>query len=203
MAALVAERRDHQVGSAIQYLRPVEEVGRGIDEPAEPHHPYHLVEVAERGLDLRQEVDGATARRGIALLHRDAGAKLALGDQLAFRVDADLAGHEQQISGAHEADVIGHRAWGLMQDHALCRKFLLDRTRHVRPHLIPLVPAIYPIRFAFVSRIAQSHASQRRTAPLSFPVTISREKMPKIRALWRLIRAFPEAAPVATQYDVH
>src|SRR5713226_3139043 len=131
MAALVAERRDHQVGRAIQYLRSVEEVGRGIDEPAEADHPNHLVEVAERGLDLRQEVDGATARGGTALLHGDAGAKLALGDQLAFRVDANLAGHEQQISGAHKTDVVRHRTCWLMQDYALSPKFLLPRTRHV------------------------------------------------------------------------
>ena len=61
----------------------------------------------------------------------DAGAQLALGDQLAFGVDANLAGHEQQIAGADEADVIRHRARRLMQHDALCRKFLLDRTRHV------------------------------------------------------------------------
>src|ERR1700737_4207993 len=131
MAALVAERRDHQVGSAVQHLRPLEKVRRRIDEAAEPDHANHLVEIAERGLDLRQQVDRATARRGVALLDGDAGAKLALGDQLAFRVDANRAGHDQQISGAYKSDVIRPRARGLMQAPALCRKFLLNRTRHV------------------------------------------------------------------------
>src|SRR3984893_10884066 len=102
MAALVAEGRHHQVGRAVQHLRPVEKVRRGIDEAAEPDHADHLVEVAERGLDLRQEVDGTTARRGVALLRRDPGAELALGDQLALRVDANLGGDEQKISGAHK-----------------------------------------------------------------------------------------------------
>jgi hypothetical protein len=74
VAALVAERRDHQIGRAIQHFRPVEKVRSGIDEAAEPHHAHHLVEVAERGLDLRQQVDRATARGGIALLDGDAGA---------------------------------------------------------------------------------------------------------------------------------
>src|SRR6202165_2720597 len=73
MAALVAERLHHQVGRAIQHLRPVEKVPRGIDEAAQPDHADHLVEVTERGLDLRQQVDGTTARRGVALLYRDAG----------------------------------------------------------------------------------------------------------------------------------
>src|SRR5664279_4547318 len=38
MAALVAEGGNHQVGSAVQHLRPIEKVRRGIDETAEPDH---------------------------------------------------------------------------------------------------------------------------------------------------------------------
>jgi len=92
----------NQVGRAVQHLRSIQKVRRGIDKTAKPHHADHLVEVAERGLDLRQEIDGATARCGVALLHGDAGAKLALGDQLAFGIDANLTGHEQQVAGAYE-----------------------------------------------------------------------------------------------------
>ena len=66
----------------------------------------------------------------------DAGAELALGDQLAFGVDADLARDEQQVAGAYEADIVRHRVRGLMQDDALRRKFLLDRTRHISSPLI-------------------------------------------------------------------
>src|SRR5215475_8658331 len=56
MAALVAEGGNHQVGGAVQYLRPVEEIGRGIDKTAEPDHTGDLVEIAERRLHLRQQV---------------------------------------------------------------------------------------------------------------------------------------------------
>ena len=98
MAALVAEGRDHQVGRAVQDLGPVEEVGRGIDETAEPDHAGDLVEIAERSLHLRQQIDSATLCRGIALFDCDAGAELALGDQLAVGIHADLARHEQQIA---------------------------------------------------------------------------------------------------------
>src|SRR5690349_15665740 len=73
--ALVAESRDHQVGSAVEHLRSVEEVGRGIDEPAEADDAHHLVEVAERGLDLRQQIDAAALCRRITLLDGDAGAE--------------------------------------------------------------------------------------------------------------------------------
>src|SRR5258707_11963655 len=85
MAALVAEGGDHQIGGAVQHLRSVQKVGSRIDEAAEPDHAHHLVEIAERGLDLHHQVDGATARRGIALLDRNPGAELALCDHLAVR----------------------------------------------------------------------------------------------------------------------
>ncbi len=67
MTALVAESRDHQVGRAVQHLRPVEEIRRRIDEAAEPDHADDLVEIAERGFDLGQQIDGAAARGGAAL----------------------------------------------------------------------------------------------------------------------------------------
>ena len=127
---LVAEGLNHQVGSAVQDLGTVEEIGRRVDEATEPDHAHHLVEIAERGLDLRQKVDAAAARRGVALLDGDAGAELALGDQFALRVETNLTRHEKQISGADETDIVRHRACGFVQDNALCRKFLLDRTRH-------------------------------------------------------------------------
>ena len=70
-------------------------------------------------------------RRGVALFDGDAGAELALGDQLAFGIDADLAGDEQQVAGAHEADIVRHRGARLVQHDALRRQLLFDRTRHV------------------------------------------------------------------------
>src|SRR6185312_3225274 len=60
--ALVAERLHHQVGGAVHDLGPVGKAGRRIDEAAETDHANDLVEVAKRGLDLRQQVDGAGAR---------------------------------------------------------------------------------------------------------------------------------------------
>src|ERR1700686_3616598 len=68
MAALVAERGPHQVGSPVQNLRPVEKIGREIDKAAEPHNADPLVEVAERGLDLREQIDGTAAGGRVALL---------------------------------------------------------------------------------------------------------------------------------------
>ena len=56
-----------------------------------------LVEIAERGLELRQQVDRAGARRLLAVLDRDAAAELALGDQLAVGVEAELAGDHHEL----------------------------------------------------------------------------------------------------------
>src|SRR5262245_77614 len=106
---LVAEHLDHQIGGAVHDLGSIEESRRRIDEAAEPHDPHHLVEVAERGLDLGDEVDRAGAGRGLALLDHHVVAKLALGDQRAAGAEAELAGHHQQRSSAHKADIVGDR----------------------------------------------------------------------------------------------
>src|SRR5215831_3560970 len=121
MTALVAECQNHQIGSAVQDLRSVEKIRRRVDEAAEPDHARDLVEVAERRLDLGKQVDGAAARRGVALFNGDAGPKLALGDQLALRVKTNLAGHEQQVAGADKADVVRDGCRSLMQGNALRR----------------------------------------------------------------------------------
>ena len=78
-----------------------------------------IVEVAERSLDLRKQVDGAAPRGSGTLLDRDAAAKLALGDQLAVRAEAHLAGNKQQISAANERHVICDRIRRLVQSDAL------------------------------------------------------------------------------------
>ena len=92
---------------------------------------------------------------------RDAGAELALGDQLAFRVDANLSRHEQQVAGADEADVVRHRGRWLMQLHALRRKFLLDRTRHV-PSPVELTDARSRRDRAALFRASRQHMQARR-----------------------------------------
>src|SRR6478735_10891408 len=115
VAALVTEGGDHQVGGAVENLRPIQEVRRRVDEAAEAHNAHDLVEIAERRLDLGQQVDGAAAGGRGAVFDGHAGAELALGDQLAGRIEANLARDEQQVTGAHERHVIGHGGRGLMQ----------------------------------------------------------------------------------------
>ena len=135
MTSLVAEHRDHQVGCAVEHLRSIEEIGRRIDEAAKANHARDLVEVAERGFDLRQQIDCAATRRSVTLFDGDTGAELAFRDQLAFGVDADLPRDKQQIPGADEADIIRDRACGFMQDDALRREFLFNSSCHICPQI--------------------------------------------------------------------
>src|SRR5262249_17440866 len=88
--ALVAERRDHEVGGAVHHLGTVEKAGIGIDEAAQADHLLDLVEIAERPLDLGQHVDRPGAPRFLAVLEGYAIAELTLGDELAARIEADL-----------------------------------------------------------------------------------------------------------------
>ena len=53
MPSLVAEHRHHEVGGAVHHLRTIEKRRIGIDEAAQARHLLDLVEIAERGLDLR------------------------------------------------------------------------------------------------------------------------------------------------------
>src|SRR3954452_595374 len=45
MAALVTERCDHQIGSAVQPLGSIEEIRRRINKTADTDYTHHLVEV--------------------------------------------------------------------------------------------------------------------------------------------------------------
>ena len=112
MLAGLAERRHHQVGGAVHRVRAVEEAGRRIDEAAEADHAHDPVEIAERGLDLRQQIDRAGARRLLPVLDGDAAAEPAFGGEFAVAVEAKLAGHDEHVAAAHEADVIGDRGRG-------------------------------------------------------------------------------------------
>src|SRR5215204_4324888 len=118
VASLVGKGGDHEVGGSVHDFGSVKEIGRGIDEAAEPDHAHQFVEIAERGLDLSEEIDGTGARRPLAVLDRHAGAELALGDQLSLNVETELAGYDEQVSGAHEADVVGNRRGRRRQNNA-------------------------------------------------------------------------------------
>src|SRR5262249_677601 len=129
--ALVAKDFDHQVGGAVHHLWAVEKCRRRIDETAEPHDARDLVEVAERDLDLRQEIDRTGARGPLAVLDRDDLAELAFGRRLAVRAETDLAGNEQQRAGAHEADVIGDRSRRCRERNTESLEFLFHHLGHV------------------------------------------------------------------------
>src|SRR5262249_20050015 len=83
------------------------EAWRRVDIAAKPHHSGDLVEIAERGLELGQNVDGAGSGGLDAFIDRYPTAELALGDQFAFGIQAELAGYHHEVPGADEWHVVG------------------------------------------------------------------------------------------------
>ena len=135
---------------------------RGIDEAAEPDHAGDLVEIAERRLELCQQIDRAGARGGLAVLDRHVVAELAGGDQLAFVVEAELARDHQEIAGAHERHVIGDRRGRRRQCDAEIGEFLFNGSRHGL--LLHRPPAACPQMAVIVFADPASAGKRRRGA---------------------------------------
>jgi hypothetical protein len=95
--ASVTEYRYHQVRGAVHDLRALEKRRRRTDKAAETDHPHHLVEIAERGLELREQVDRAGLCRLLAILNRYLSTELTLGDEFAVGAEAQLAGDNNRF----------------------------------------------------------------------------------------------------------
>ena len=73
-----AQNSGDQVGCAVHHLVLLDKVGSRGDEPAQPDAARDAAEIAQRRLRLGQDVDGAKARRALAVFQRYASAELAL-----------------------------------------------------------------------------------------------------------------------------
>jgi hypothetical protein len=89
-----------------------------------------------------------------------------------------------------------------MQDHALCRKFLLDRTGHI-PSPFDFNPRPTGDRTGFVSRIARLHASEGGSVTNVTAGGGLGGNKPKTSPVGWQIVPFREAALVAAQYARH
>src|SRR5260221_6211876 len=130
MTALFTEYLHHQVGCAVHNLWAISKSGRRIDETAQPHTTRPLVEIAKRGLELRQQVHGAGARRFLPVLERHAAAELTFCGQLAVAAKAKLAGDDERVAAAHERHVIGNRACRGRQGDIQACELLFDESCH-------------------------------------------------------------------------
>ena len=72
----IAENLHHQVGGAVHRLRQCVETRMDVEEAAEPHDLRHTVEIADRRLRLRDEVERAEPRRLVAGSIADPGVSL-------------------------------------------------------------------------------------------------------------------------------
>ena len=77
-------------------------------------------------------------------------AELALGDELAVGVETKLAGNDQQIAGAHEADIVGDRRGRRRQRNPEIGELLFHRSR---PFQSSCAPAMRLTMDAFSSPI--------------------------------------------------
>ena len=105
----IAEHLDHQIGGAVDHLRLLAVARHRIDEAAEPHAAHDLVEIAaDRGLELRENVDGAEPRGLLRVFQRDFLADLTGELVLAVGV-RHLAGDEHQRAGTLERHIVRRR----------------------------------------------------------------------------------------------
>src|SRR5690606_24657952 len=117
-------------------------------------------------------VDCARARRLLAVLDRDVGAKLPLGDEVAFGIEAELAGNHHEIPGAHEGHIIGDRRDRRRQHDAQIRQSFFNHSGHCHPPYTALRTRKEPLRIR-VSRMCLSSSPPARRS-LSWLITALR-----------------------------
>ena len=119
-------------------------------------------------LSCASRLTAQALRRLGAVLDRDAAAELALGDQLALGVEAELAGNDQQLAGAHERHVVGDRRGRGRQFDPEVRKLLFNRAGHaVLPDAAsrPKLPNAHEnAAFVFADRAGAGKKPRRRPA---------------------------------------
>ena len=109
---------------------PSRKAGSELMNPPRPDHLLDIVELAERRLDLGQQVDRTGARRLLAILDRYASTELALGNQFAVGIEANLARYEQQRADPNEGDVVCDRTCGRRERDSEVDKLFLSRSGH-------------------------------------------------------------------------
>ena len=135
MVALVAEHLDHEVAGAVDDLRMVVKIPRGVHESSKPHDPDDPVEVTATGsLELGDDVEAAQAGGRIALLESDIHAELALVFQCAVG-KGDLPGHEHQVASHGPGHIIRRRSGGFGKPDAEFGEACFDLPHHYRSFL--------------------------------------------------------------------
>ena len=98
MAPGIAENLDEKRRGSLDHLGLIGEVRVAVYKTAEPDHLNHLVQVAAAGiLEVGDKVEGAKARRLLALLDGEVDTPtLPVGPNSPFP-NVDLAGQENQL----------------------------------------------------------------------------------------------------------
>src|SRR6266850_433863 len=102
--ALRPEDLDEQVRGAVRHRRLLRELGVGVDEDEQLHDAAHAVELADLGLQAREQVDDRQARGGLSGRHVDLATELPLVDELPVLVRA-VPRDEDDVADDDRADV--------------------------------------------------------------------------------------------------
>jgi len=104
--AAVAEDRDEQVGATVHDGGLRREVGGAVDEAGDLHDALHLRQVADFFFQRGEQSEGGGAGGGVGGLFVGVLADLA-GDDFTGGVVRQVAGEEDEITGAHGGHVVG------------------------------------------------------------------------------------------------
>src|SRR5437764_5645078 len=117
VAAGIAEHFDEKIGTAIDDLRRVVEVRRGIDHTEELDNEVDAVERAQRIAHGGEKAEADQPRAPVSLVNVDIDAELS-GQLLAVGIARALAGEIKNVSGKPIRQIIGHRLAELRQHNA-------------------------------------------------------------------------------------
>jgi hypothetical protein len=130
MPSPLAENLDHQVGSAVHGRGDLRKTRGDIDEAAKPQATADAIQIAERRLGLREDVDGAAPCRGAPGLDRQAAADLAdmTVIELAIIAERELAGDDEPRPGDHKGHIVCDRRRGDRQNDPEGLEAIFDGT---------------------------------------------------------------------------
>ena len=111
MTAAVAKQGDEQVGRTVDHFGLVGEIGRAVDKAQQLDHFADFVQIPQLLLQGLQDIEHDLFGRIITLLNVQVFTELALDERHAAILEdaGPVAGDKQEVAGAHQGQVVGHR----------------------------------------------------------------------------------------------
>jgi len=124
--ALFAKHRDEQIGRTVDDLRLRGEFIRAIHKAGDLNDAFYMHEIADFGLQHRDELQ-RTRARDVSALRLAQFATYFTGEKFSVSASRDLSGEKYEISAAHRGYVVGDCRRYARELEPQRRKFLLGR----------------------------------------------------------------------------